>query len=81
MEKIRSGSTAPLASLPPSLLYAPPQAVAARATMVAPVTHLALLAPRMGFLLMSPLVDYEGHSGRFADTPDGCWTQVPRVCS
>ncbi len=47
MEKIPFGSTAPLASLPPSL-FPPPQAVAARATMIAPVTHLALLAPRMG---------------------------------
>ncbi|GED84961.1 hypothetical protein TNCT6_20460 [Streptomyces sp. 6-11-2] len=35
--------------LPPLLLSSPPpQAVAARAMTIAPATHLALLAPRMG---------------------------------
>src|SRR5437764_111831 len=58
-EKIPFGSTAallsPLLSPPP-----PPHAVAPSATTAAIATHLALLAPCMGLLLMSPLVHRMG---------------------
>src|SRR5689334_19066243 len=62
-EKIPFGSTAALLS--PLLSPPPPHAVAPSATTAAIATHLALLAPRMGLLLMSPLVHrMEGHMTR-----------------
>lgn len=74
-------NTPPLAALPLSLLSPspPPQAVAARATTTAPTTHLALLAPRMGFLLMSPLIDLRGK--KTSPTPLTASIFLPIVCS